>query len=162
MIADFPLLQQPPGSNSCFSTSVRAVLLWWGEQVSQREAQEWCREGRRGCILDLAIDGLREAGFDVEELTAPTEEEAREILCTTITDEDNPQPVIVTLANPLVSLDGDHAVVVINIRQAEAGSGTREIIEYMDPLTGNIEQDISGLFWQFWLLGQLRAVVIRP
>jgi hypothetical protein len=137
-------------------------LLWYGEQVTHEEILEWCQETHEGCILDLALDGLRDVGFDIEELNAPTEEEAQELLRMMVTDEDDPQPVIVTLRDPRWPSRTDHAVVVTNIRQVESGSETREVVEYMDPLTGNIEQDVSGLFWQFWLLGQLRAIIIRP
>src|SRR5437868_3756271 len=116
MIRNFRPLRQPPGSNSCLPTAVRAVLLWHGEQASPEEVSEWCREERKGSILDLALDGLREAGFDVEELIAPTETEAQNLLRTTITDDEDAQPVIALLANPAVSEQEDHAVVVTNIR----------------------------------------------
>ena len=76
MIADFHPLQQPSGSNSCLPTVVRAVLLWNGEQATADEVSEWCGEEAKGCVLDWAVDGLRDAGFDVEELKEPTYEAA--------------------------------------------------------------------------------------
>ena len=103
MITNFPLLQQPPGSNSCLSTAIRAVLLWFGERVTAAEVSEWCAEDPNGCVLDLAIDGLRDAGFDIQGLIAPTDEEAQELLRATVTDADDPKPVVVTLQNPLLS-----------------------------------------------------------
>jgi hypothetical protein len=86
VIQPFPLLRQPPDSNSCLPTAVRAVLLWYGEDVTQDEVSGWCQEDSKGCGLDLAIDGLREAGFDIDELIAPTEAEAQALLRATVTE----------------------------------------------------------------------------
>lgn len=78
----------------------------------------------------------------------PTEAEAQDLLRAAVTDEEDAQPVIATLLNLFLSTTQDHAVVVLNIRQGQETE--REVVEYMDPLTGEIERDSSGRFWQYW------------
>ena len=78
MVEHFPNLRQSPGSNACFPTCARAVLLWYGEQVTQDDVSEWCQETSEGCILDLALASLRDEGFDLEELTGRAREEAEQ------------------------------------------------------------------------------------
>ena len=140
MITNFPLLQQSPGSNGCLPTAVRAVLLWAGERVTAAEVSEWCGEDSNGCLLDLAVDGLRIAGIDVQELTAPTEAEALELLRTTIMDEDNPLPVVITLLNPFLAVPLDHAVVLVGVEQTFTLTGEYETVTFMDPLTGRLAE----------------------
>src|SRR5882724_3878689 len=111
MVSHFLPLRQPLGSNSCFPTTVLAILLWHGETVTLEEVSEWCLEDQDGCVLDLALDGLREAGIDIEELIAHEEEEARSQLQSIVGNEEDAQPVIVTLKNPFLPVTGDHAVV---------------------------------------------------
>ncbi len=105
------------------------------------------------------MDGLREAGFDVEPLTGTTFHEAENLLRAIAADEDDPQPVIVTLQNPRIRMSGDHAVAVIGIETNAAG---QEVVSYLDPLTGAIESDASGDFWLFWSAARQLAFVLRP
>ena len=161
MHADFRPLRQPPSRNSCLPTVVRAVLHWHGVQASPDEVSEWCQEESKGCLLDLAIDGLREAGFEVEELTAPTEAEMISLLREAVTSEDDYQPVIVTLQNPALGTTLDHAVVVIHIGQGQ-DLDISNTVEYMDPLTGEIEKDSTGMFWSYWYYAGQRAFILRP
>ncbi len=162
MITNFPLLQQRPGSNRCLSTAVRVVLLWSGEQVTADEVSEWCAEDTYGRVLDLAIGGLRDAGFDVQELTAPTEEEAQELLRASVMDEEEPHPVIVTLRNQLSPARLDHAVVLVGVEQIFTLTGERETVTFMDPVTGRLEQDTTGTFWRQWEFAGRRAYIIQP
>lgn len=156
MIESFPLLKQIPGSRSCLPTVVRAALLWQGVQASQAEVSAWCGETADGCWIDLAMEGLRAEGFDVEDLTGD-EEGVRACL----TDADDPQPVIVTRKIPADPLPVDHAVVLIGIEEREDEQGNREVIQFMDPLTGDIEEDRDGIFWVHWDCAGQRAMVIR-
>ncbi|HZP84938.1 MAG TPA: hypothetical protein VFB21_25095 [Chthonomonadaceae bacterium] len=137
---------------------MRAVLLWYGEQVTQEEVSEWCRETPGGCWLDEAMESLRLEGFDVEELIDDAEERIR----AAIADSEEPQPVIVTLKVPLLNAPRDHAVVLVGIRQQAEENGQSEIVEFMDPLTGQIEQDATGMLWQYWDFAGRRAFILRP
>lgn len=130
--------------------------------ATAEKVSEWCGEEPEGCVLDLAIDGLRDAGFEVEELRADTDGEAQELLRTTITDQDDPQPVIVILQNPLLATRMNHAVVVISIEPGKAVSDMQWDVEFMDPLTGRIERDTNGMFWRQWDFAGQRALIIRP
>jgi hypothetical protein len=155
MISPFPLLQQAPGSNSCFPTAVRAVLLWHGYDESPEAISRLCQETRLGCDLERAIPALREE-FDVEELRADAE-----TLRAIINDANDPEPVIVTL-KPSVQSPMDHAVVLIGTEQRQGVLGIQEVVAFMDPLTGKIEEDTTGNFWIFWDFAGRRAFVIRP
>ena len=154
MIKEFPLLQQPSGSKSCLSTSVRAILLWHGESVTQSEVSAWCGENERGCWLDSAIEELRLEGFDIDDLTRSEENEIIAIAA----DEDDPQPVLVTIQNSIAGLM-DHAVVLLGI---ETGAEGGETVFYFDPLTGAIEQDATGEFWINWQYAGERAFILHP
>ncbi len=141
-----PLLRQPAGSNSCLPTAVRAVLLGRGLVVSSHEVSVWCRETDRGCWFDAAIEGLREADLDVEDLTGA----AASQIAALVSDPDNPQPVIVTIAPEALgsglvvllptesSTWADHAVVLTS-----AGD---ESVRFMDPLVGCLEEARSTRF----------------
>ncbi len=160
MIVDFPLLQQPPGSNSCLPSVVRAVLLWYGRQITSEEVAELCLERSGGCVLDRALENLGQAGFDVEELQASEDMSAAETLLAVVMDEDDPQPVIVTLINALVTVEMDHAVVITSIIRQQGSE--RYTTMYMDPLSGRIETETTGMFWIWWEYAGQRAFTIRP
>lgn len=96
---------------------------------------------------------LREE-FDIEELPG-----GAQALRTVVCDEEEPQPVIVTLKSSIEDVM-DHAVVVIGIEQDEGQESTT--VAFMDPLTGRIERDATGLFWQSWNFAGRRAFVLRP
>ena len=158
MAVPLPSLRQPPGSNSCLPTAVRAVLLYYELDVSGEEASLWCRETPDGCWLDDALDGLRDAGFDIEDLTGVTTEEMR----LRVTAEPDPQPVIVTVKDPFVPSGYDHAVVVTNVGRPSPEDMPLASVEFMDPLTGRLEQDESGAFWDRWDFAGGRAFAIGP
>jgi hypothetical protein len=56
-----PRLRQPD-EVTCLPTCVRSVLVYRGHPVSDAEVADACRVSRRGAVLDLARDGLSEAG----------------------------------------------------------------------------------------------------
>src|SRR5690349_5557608 len=125
MIEAFPLLQQPLGSNSCFPTAVRAVLLWHGVEISPQTISDLCGEGVLGCDLETAIPSLREE-YDVEELRGDIQ-----ALRETISNEDDPQPAIVILKYSADSLL-DHAVVLLGIQLQRDEIRSYEVVEFMD------------------------------
>ena len=51
---------------TCLPTCVWAVLTFEGFDVSYQDVREACRMDQRGSVLELAIQGLSEAGWDVE------------------------------------------------------------------------------------------------
>lgn len=158
MAAPVPPLRQPPGSNSCLPTAVLAVLLRYELDVSVEEVSLWCRETPDGCWLDDAMDGLREAGLDVEDLSGTSVEEIR----SRVAAEADPQPVIVTLKDPFVPSGYDHAVVITDVSESPDGDDTIAGVDFMDPLIGRMEQDESGAFWDRWDFGGNRAFAVRP
>ena len=153
MIENFPLLRQPPSSNACLPTVVRAVLLWHGERLTLGQAAEWCGQIEDGCWVDAALESLRFEGFDVEELRRDADDAVRAF----VQDPDDPQPVIMTLQNKVDSRT-DHAVALLGIE----AQGSGETVFYFDPLTGRIEQDATGEFWINWEFAGSRAFVLRP
>jgi hypothetical protein len=127
------------------------VLRYLGVPAGRAEIGAWCGQTTRGCVLDLAIDGLRDAGFDVDELTRGADEEVASM----VTDADDPLPAIVTLQDPRSTLAMDHAVVVTDVRTG--------FVEVMDPALGSIRRVEPGLFWSQWESAGARAFVIhRP
>jgi len=153
-----PTLRQPPDSYSCLPTAVRAVLLSLNVDASQEEVSEWCQEGPDGCWFDAAVEGLRMAGLDVQELTAADEEQIREL----VASETDPLPVIVTLKDPFAAGTMDHAVVVVNVWEEVNSGVATETVEFLDPLTGRIERDASRRFWQEWIFAGRRNLVVYP
>lgn len=89
-MAQFQPLRQPPGSNSCLPTAVRAVLLWHGENVSSENVSRWCREDVDGCVLFLALQGLQDEGFDIVEVR--DENALREVFI-----EEEPERVVILI-----------------------------------------------------------------
>ena len=142
MVEGFEPIQQPPGSNSCLPTSVTAILRHLGRHVSVSQVSAWCKEGPDGCVLDLALDGLRSHNCDVSELTHDVESKLRSY----VDDQDEPLPVLVTVKAPF-SAAMDHAVVVLGIRDDDHGV---EIAYYMDPLSGRNETMSVDRFFQYW------------
>jgi len=143
--------RQPPGSQSCLPTCVRAVLAWHGQEVSQDQVSEWCREEADGCNVFLALQSLQEEGFDVVEV------QNEDVLLELFAGED-PEPVIVMIRTPSMPPDSDHAVVIHAIEQ----QGTALIIDYMDPLDGSNHRDAAGLVLRWWNVNGSRGFVLRP
>ena len=120
----------------------------------------WCQETAKGCFLDAALEGLRNAGFDVIEIVEPSED-AEEALRQHFV-EDEAEPVLVTLLNSIFSGFQDHAVVVTDIRRISTLEGVKEIVEYMDPLVGDLVEENKGAFWYYWASAGQRAFILRP
>jgi len=153
MVEGFIPLQQRPGSNSCLPTAITAILRYYGHDVTQSQISDWCREGPEGCVIDLAIEGLREEDCEVTELTEDPENEMREH----VNDAEDPTPVLVTI-KPAFSEIMDHAVVVLGLDNEESEDAR---VTLMDPLSGHIATMKAALFFLQWdNAGQL-AFVIR-
>src|SRR6266545_1864895 len=109
-----PSVQQPPGSRGCLPAAVLSALLWEQESDSEQRdltferVAEWCGLTGDGCLLDLAISGLRAAGFDIEDLTGCSISAIEELLA----DDEYFFPIIATLVNPYYPSGVDHAVVL--------------------------------------------------
>src|SRR5579872_692484 len=140
MVKDFVCLRQQPGSKSCLPTAVRAILLYYGYNVFETEVPAWCDERTDGCWLDLAMQGLRDYDFDVRELLGTTEDIEGQIK-SLVNDREDPLPVLVTLRDLFAVRADDHAVVVVGVDPISAVGPPRELVFFMDPITGQIEQD---------------------
>lgn len=150
-----PELRQPPNSLGCLPTAVLAVLLWQERPVSLDKVAGWC-EAWGGCLWDVALNGLREAEFDIEEPEGDPEAFLRESLA----DPESPQPVIVTIIHPWSDWTGDHAVVVTGI-SPEGESANEETVTLMDPAAGKTQLLPWNEFNQAWEEAECRAFVIR-
>jgi ABC-type bacteriocin/lantibiotic exporter with double-glycine peptidase domain len=153
----FKPLQQPLGSNSCLSTCVIAVLRFYGVSATLAEAREWCGEDIDGCVYPLAIAGLEEVGFEVAEVR----NEAALLALFEEADGQDVEPVIVFLQNPRLpqTQNMDHAVVMLSFVGPSAG---QELVEYMDPLDGEIHQMDWGFFLQCWEHNGFYSFLLRP
>lgn len=151
----FRPLQQPPGSNSCLPTCVRAVLSWHGQEVSPDQVSEWCREEADGCEFFLALQSLQAEGFDVVEV------QDEGVLLEMFTGED-PDPVIVMVRTPSMTPNTDHAVVIHAVIHAIEPQGAALLIDYMDPLDGSNHRDATGLLLRWWDFNGSRGFIIRP
>jgi hypothetical protein len=160
-----PCVQQPPGSNSCLPSAVLPVLMWHHDQqtpdseLNLETVSRWCGETDDGCLLDLAMTRLDEAGWTVEDHSDAEEEEIRRLL----RDDDHYAPLVVTVMNPYLPASMDHAVVLFDVlEEGEPGrNGIREMVAFMDQLTGNSVAAESGFFWQCWDFAGRRAFRIR-
>lgn len=146
----FRPLQQPPGSQSCVPTCVRAVLSWHGQDASRDQVSEWCGEAADGCEFSVALLRLRYEGFDVEETS-----DEDTLLENFIGDD--PEPVIIMIRTPGMIPNSDHAVIIHAIQR----DGGAQVIDYMDPLDGLNHQDMKGLLLRWWDLNGSRGFVIR-
>jgi len=152
MVEEFEPEQQRPGSNSCLPTAIRAILRYYGRDVTQSQISNWCQEGPDGCVIDLAMDGLCAQDWDVIEPTDGPETEIRQY----VNDENEPTPVLVTI-KPAFSDVTDHAVAVLGVGKGDSGN---EEVTFMDPLTGRIEALNAELFFlQMDNAGQLAFVI---
>ena len=157
----FEPLQQPLGSNSCLSTCVCAVLRFHGVSATLAEARNWCGEDIDGSVYPLAVLGLEEAGFEVEEvrdeasLLALFEEPEEQ------KSERDVELVIIFLQNPRLpqTQNMEHAVVMLNFVGSSAG---QQLVEYMDPLDGAIHQMDRDFFFQCWEHNGFYSFLLRP
>jgi hypothetical protein len=123
MLSDLPASRQPSGSNSCLSVCVHSVLRYRGHHVSLDQVAELCGEDVLGCMWDIALSGLSENGFDVEQIVSDHEEKLLEIVRGEVLD---PEPVIITIIDPSLELSGDHAVVVVGLSDQMNAMGSQE------------------------------------
>ena len=146
MIEEYECLRQPPGSNSCLPTVVRAIVLFLGYSITQEDASEYCGETEDGCFWPEALDGLRREGYSVVELSS--EEEIVEKISDGI-------PVVVTIVpdNRLRGTGLNHAVVILEINTD---------IAYHDPASGTLRHMNTHEFWQAWNLAGGNAATLEP
>lgn len=112
--------RRQPDRVSCLPTCVWAVLEFEGQDVTFDEVVAACLLGSHGAVLELALQGLREADWDVQVVDDFDLELIQEAL-------DEGRPLITTIR----SADREpmaHAVVVCAI-------GRQDVI-VMDPLVG--------------------------
>ena len=115
--------QRQPDPVTCLPACVWSVLQYVGQSVSYDEIEVACRLGRYGALDDLAIQGLMEAGWDVEVV----QQFDPEFLRAAIEDE---RPLILTLTTGHAGLHGfAHAVVLCDL--------TEDMLTVMDPLYGD-------------------------
>ncbi len=146
MIENYECLQQPLGSNSCLPTIIRAILLFWEEEITQEEASEWCGETEDGCFWPEAIDSLRREGYRIEELVDRDQ---------IIENVENEYPVAVNIVpdNRLIGTGLSHAVVILNIDDE---------ISYHDPASGDVRTKNALEFWQAWDFAGGNAFILEP
>lgn len=84
-----------PNAVACLPTAVWVVLSDRGHAVSYDEIAEACEMDARGAVQEIALQGLREAGFDVDLLEEWDADAVRSAL-------ENDQPVIASI--PLSAL----------------------------------------------------------
>ena len=135
-----PRLRQPD-ETSCLPTCVEAVLRFLDYDCSAAEVREWCYTTKSGCDADLAVQGLREAGFDAM-LGQPTLADLREML-----DAGYP-PIIV-----LREIDGwYHAAVVCEINAAG--------FVLMDPRIGDYQYFSVEAVLEKWFPGHDEVIQV--
>lgn len=142
MVENFPLLQQKLGSYSCLPTCITAILQYFNLMVTVEEVSGWCNEDSDGCVIDVAMQGLRDQDCDIIKLTNDPENEIRQY----VNDPNDPMPILVTIM-PAFSSDMDHAVVVLGLKSVE---NKDEIVTLMDPLCGCIRIMDADLFFLQW------------
>ena len=129
--------------------------MWHGiaNEDDRARISDLCLESELGCPWDEALEALGDP-FDVDLLDG-REEEIR----TLVSDEADPQPVLMQLHSGVHTiLTPFHAIVLLGIRDTPEG----ELVFYLDPLTGEIEEDSTGMFWRRWDEAGARACTIRP
>lgn len=136
-----PTLRQV-SSVTCLPTCLRAVLAYRGLELSEEEVVEACDTSVDGTRADMAVQGLSDAGFDVEIRQFADAEALRECL-------GEGQPVIAFLQHPSGQL---HAVVVCEVDAEE--------VTYMDPARGEYRSMSIALFERHWLNMQNEAMVV--
>jgi len=149
MVEDFSPLQQPLGSFSCLPTAIASILInHFHVSVSPGDVSDWCNEDPLGCVLDLAIDGLRHNGWLMQQLKIDPEAEMRAF----VNDEDDPTPVI-AIVKPGTQFATDHAVVVLGFEHIRDDI---ETVYFMDPMSGQIVSMYASEFMKYWdYAGQL-------
>lgn len=119
-----PKLRQPD-LVTCFPTAVWAVLLYHGYEVEFGEVASACRLGRYGVLQEIAVQGLREAEYDVQVAEVVDAETIRSAL-------DGDCPLIITVETGVTEEGGfGHAVVVCDLEG--------DVLTVMDPLRGEYE-----------------------
>src|SRR5687768_9137959 len=139
-----PRLRQPD-SVSCLPACVWSVLRFQGYEVEYPDVARACRLGQLGAVPELAIQGLMEAGWDVEVLREFDVETVEEALAAE-------RPLIVMLTVGSIGIESfGHAVVLRGI--------TEEAVSVMNPMIGEYEtiprhefadlvaRDFSGAFF---------------
>jgi ABC-type bacteriocin/lantibiotic exporter with double-glycine peptidase domain len=128
-----PKLRQR-NDTSCLPTCVESVLQFLGYDIAPSEVAGWCHTTLSGCDVDLAVQGLRDAGFDAS-LSQCSVADLSELI-----DVGHP-PIII-----LKEVEGwTHAVVVCDITDSK--------VVLMDPRTGGYQLLTHEELYIMWLPG---------
>ena len=111
-------LRKQEDETACLPTCVAAVLGFLGYEPPIDDVRYWCRTTERGSDVDLAIQGLNDAGVDAELLQCATLDELQPLL------DEGRRPIVI------LSQGGgwSHSVVVCAIEP--------EAVVVMEPRTG--------------------------
>lgn len=90
------------------------------DELNLDSMSELCAEGLLGCILDVTVGRLGDAGWDIEVLSHQSEDDIEPALA----DNEYYAPIIVTLQTPNELAAVDHAVVLCEL--VDSTHGTRE------------------------------------
>ena len=115
--------RRQPDPIACLPTCIWSVLTFQGNTVDYEEVVAACRLDWRGAVLELAIQSLREAGWDVEVVSELDMEQVRAALA-----EDRPL-IASMLPEEAVGDLVTHAIVICGLSD--------ETITVMDPLLGD-------------------------
>lgn len=142
-----PLLRQPDDV-SCLPACVWSVLTYAGNQVDYEAIEAACRLDQFGAVQELAIQALREAGWDVEVLDGFELETIRLAI-----QEDRPLILCLDLGNmrPRRFL---HAVVVCDLAPRSVRVMDPALGAYVDlPLESVRHRAGTGLTASFFIGG---------
>lgn len=132
---------------TCLPTCVWAVLAFEGFEVSYDDILDACRMDQRGAVLELALEGLAEAGWDLEFARSMDPQSISEHLA----DERPLIAVIEERSRPKSHLA--HAVVICDLRDDELVVMDPSVGEYVSmPLHG--ERDIRVEYRGGFFIGQ--------
>jgi ABC-type bacteriocin/lantibiotic exporter with double-glycine peptidase domain len=121
-----------PDDVSCLPTCIQAVLAFLGREPDPGLVEDWCHLTPLGCDVDLAIQGLNDAGIDAELRQCESLGELEEML-----SEGQPPVAILT--------EGDgwsHSVVVCALDSKS--------VTVMDPRLGAYTRIPRGAFLNAW------------
>jgi ABC-type bacteriocin/lantibiotic exporter with double-glycine peptidase domain len=125
-------IRRQPDDTSCLPSCVDAVLGFFGMDVEHAQVREWCHTTAVGSDVDLAIQGLNDAGVDAELRQCESLDELEELLS-------EGRPPIVALSE---GGSWSHSVVVCGMDEAT--------VTVMDPRFGSeihIPRDDFLLAW---------------
>ena len=125
--------RRQPDSVSCLPTCVEVVLDFLGYHTEASENRRWCYTTRVGSDVDLAIQGLDDAGVDAELLQCDSLERLRDLIA-----EGRPPIVLFPEGG-----SWSHSVVVCSVDDAQ--------VTIMDPRAGDYVALSVSDFSASWL-----------